>query len=380
VALVFEIPEEPNIVVTGLLVVVLLLVLVLPFRLKIVEKNLEAFFFVMGSISAGTVGILGLLDASEMVALLKLAALSPLTVGGRPIGITQVVLIAGLLFHLLGERIYVGIQRLFLKLGPLPFAFVVVAAFGLASSIISVIVASVVLSEILLALPVGRKLKVELAVAAAFALGMGAALTPVGEPLATIAVSKLSGEPYYASFDFLARTLGHLIVPGVLVLACYAGFKLRRYYTRIGILGLEQEGGPGSPEVYPLSHAFSRAFKVYLFVFALEMLGASFTPLVYWYLSKAPSWLLYWINTVSAVLDNATLTAAEVAPVLTIEQIKSILVSLLISGGMLIPGNIPNIIMAGRLEISSKEWARVGAPLGVVLLASYFVLVEVIGL
>ena len=48
---------------------------------------------------------------------------------------------------------------------------------------------------------------------------------------------------------------------------------------------------------------------------------------------------------VSAILDNATLAAAEIGPALTESQIKSALMGLLISGGMLIPGNIPNIIL-----------------------------------
>jgi predicted cation transporter len=45
---------------------------------------------------------------------------------------------------------------------------------------------------------------------------------------------------------------------------------------------------------------------------------------------------------------------------------------LLISGGMLIPGNIPNIIAAGKLKIRSRTWARYGVPLGLVLLVVYF--------
>jgi predicted cation transporter len=72
---------------------------------------------------------------------------------------------------------------------------------------------------------------------------------------------------------------------------------------------------------------------------------------------------------VSAVLDNATLAAAEIGPTLREEQIKSALLGLLIAGGMLIPGNIPNIIAAHSLKIKSTEWARVGVPLGLVLMA-----------
>jgi len=55
-------------------------------------------------------------------------------------------------------------------------------------------------------------------------------------------------------------------------------------------------------------------------------------------------------------------------------QIKSALMGLLISGGMLIPGNIPNIVAAGRLGIRSKEWARIGVPMGLVLMIVYFAL------
>ena len=50
------------------------------------------------------------------------------------------------------------------------------------------------------------------------------------------------------------------------------------------------------------------------------------------------------------------------------------LASLLISGGMLIPGNIPNIITAGKLKISSREWARLGMPLGLLVMTVYFVI------
>ncbi len=41
-------------------------------------------------------------------------------------------------------------------------------------------------------------------------------------------------------------------------------------------------------------------------------------------------------------------------------QIQSVLIALLLSGGMLIPSNIPNIIAAEKLKISSREWAAVG--------------------
>ncbi|MGH7751765.1 MAG: DUF1646 family protein, partial [Gemmatimonadales bacterium] len=69
-----------------------------------------------------------------------------------------------------------------------------------------------------------------------------------------------------------------------------------------------------------------------------------------------------------------TLTAAEISPRMSNEQVRAVLMGLLISGGMLIPGNIPNIIAAGKLRIRSREWARAAVPIGAVLLVVYFAL------
>ena len=110
---------------------------------------------------------------------------------------------------------------------------------------------------------------------------------------------------------------------------------------------------------------------------ALVFLGAGFAPLILEFIIQIPAEGLYWVNIVSAVLDNATLAAAEIGPQLSLIQIKSALMGLLIAGGMLIPGNIPNIIAAGKMGITSKEWARYGVPLGFVLLVIYFVILFV---
>ena len=83
---------------------------------------------------------------------------------------------------------------------------------------------------------------------------------------------------------------------------------------------------------------------------------------------------------VSAILDNVTLTASEISPAMSMVQIQAALMGLLISGGMLIPGNIPNIISAGKLGITSSEWAKLGVPFGLVLNALYFVVVFVLGI
>lgn len=76
---------------------------------------------------------------------------------------------------------------------------------------------------------------------------------------------------------------------------------------------------------------------------------------------------------ISAVLDNATLAAAEISPAMDRETIEAVLLGLIISGGMLIPGNIPNIIAAGKLNITSREWASFGVPVGLATMVLYFV-------
>lgn len=53
-------------------------------------------------------------------------------------------------------------------------------------------------------------------------------------------------------------------------------------------------------------------------------------------------------------------------------RIRAALIALLLAGGMLVPGNIPNIIAAGRLGIKSRDWARAAVPLGAALLTAYF--------
>jgi predicted cation transporter len=109
---------------------------------------------------------------------------------------------------------------------------------------------------------------------------------------------------------------------------------------------------------------------------ALIFLGAGFKPIIDAYFTKIPPLALFWANIVSAILDNATLAAAEIGPALSEIQIKSALLGLLIAGGMLIPGNIPNIISAHSLKISSTEWARLEVPLGLaVMVITMFLLI-----
>jgi len=347
------------------LVTILLLVLFLPFKSKKVEENLEPFFLLMGIIGVLVNYYYHVLSSHEIVELAKKASVTPVSISGTPIGITQVVFIFGLIFYYYHKKIYNGINWMIRKLGFYMFVLVFVIIFGLISSLISVIVTAVILAEIAAALKIERKYKIEFVVLASFSVGLGAALTPVGEPLSTIAISKLN-----ESFDFLLRILGVYVVAGILAIGIYTVYRLKKSGAQV--YGVEATYGE------TLRGVIERTVRVYIFVAALELLGHSFSYLAVCYFNKLPPWALYWLNTISAVVDNATLTAAEINKAMTIEQIRSALMGLLISGGMLIPGNIPNIVAAGRLKITSKEWARIGVPFGLALLVIYFIVLEVL--
>ncbi len=348
------------------LTAILLAVLILPFISHKIEENLEPFFLVMGIIGVAVNYYYGQIHGEELAYLAKKALTTPLSVAGLPIGITQVVFIFGLVFLYFHRPIYRAIDSTLRRIGFYAFAFIFITVLGLVSSIISVIVTAVILSEIAAALKLERRQKIEFVVLASFAVGLGAALTPVGEPLSTIAVSKLEAE-----FDFLLRILGPYVIPGIIGIAAYAAWRLKREGARVE--------GVEATYTETLSNVIERTVRVFIFVAALELLGHSFSYIAYCYFNRLPPWALYWVNTISAVVDNATLTAAEINKNMTIEQIRSALLSLLVSGGMLIPGNIPNIVAAGRLKIKSGEWARIGVPFGIALLLIYFIVVEVLG-
>ena len=60
-------------------------------------------------------------------------------------------------------------------------------------------------------------------------------LTPLGEPLSTIAVTKLQGAPYHASFWYLADQLGILIILGVLGCALFGAFYVGKRAGKVEV-------------------------------------------------------------------------------------------------------------------------------------------------
>lgn len=332
---------------------IFLLVLLCPFFIKKVEEQLEAFLFVMG-VSAVTIA-----NAWHMELVME-AIEEPIIKG-----IVPAVLVAGLIFYY-GRSYAKRIMDVLLDKIPLKIlVFIIVVVLGLAASLITAIIAALVLVEVVSLMPIDRKTKINLTIVACFSIGIGAALTPVGEPLSTIAITKLQGPPYHAGFTFLLDTVGMYIIPGILAFGVLSTIVVGKKTTEREI-DVFAKGGE------TLRDVVMRGAKVYLFVMALLLLGSGFKIIIDTYLIHIPAMILYWVNMSSAVLDNATLTAAEIGPSMEIGQIKAILMGLLVAGGMLIPGNIPNIISANKLGITSKEWARTGVPIGLVAMLVYF--------
>ncbi len=327
---------------------IFVVVLVGPFSNKKIEANLEAFLFAMGVASATLSNAWNAEFIHEGFV--------------APINITLAVLIAGVLFHYLRKYLDHVMRRVLITVPLSVIVFSGIVILGLLSSVISAIIAALLLVELITVLPLHRHAEVNLTIIACFAIGLGAALTPLGEPLSTIVVSKLGGEPYHAGFYYLFKLLAAYVFPAVVALGVVGIFFVRQIAedTEVSLAAEEEEE--------KLGEVFVRAGKVYIFVMALIFLGAGFKPLIDTYLLKLPSQILFWVNMVSAILDNATLAAAEIGPSLSVAQIKSALLGLLISGGMLIPGNIPNIIAAHALHITSTEWAKLGVPLGLIIM------------
>ena len=352
------------------LLIVLALIFILPFAIRTIEHNLEYFLLVMG---IAAVIISKTLSLDLFIHIFENYLLY---------FITAAVLIAGLIFRVSVKRIQQFVNFVTAKMPMELFIFLLVVILGLVSSLITAIIAALVLVEMIHVLPLNRKQKINLTIISCFSIGLGAALTPIGEPLSTIVVSALK-----VDFFYLLKNIGFYVIPCIIVLGLLGAFYIGRSNkkdkntaniegnTAINVSEAEITENKVTTETESLKDVFIRALKIFLFVIALELLGAGFKPLINTYVIHLDSRLLYWINICSAVLDNATIAAAEVSPKMSLQQIQAILMGLLLSGGMLIPGNIPNIISAGKLHIKSREWAKVGVPLGFALLIIYFLVI-----
>jgi predicted cation transporter len=342
--------------------IILVALLILPFSIHAVERNVEIFLLVMGFITATTSGVL----SGHLF----------IDIFGEPLIylITLSVLGFGLIFKKLSKHIKRFIEFLFVFIPLKIFVFLIIFVLGMLSSIITSIVAAILLVEIVHVLPFSHKNKTILTVLACFAIGLGSILTPLGGPLSTIIVDVLKSD-----FTYLAREFWIYIIPVIFAIGIFGGFYIEHRHKKHEYVDQHTEEErleeQNIVQTERLSDVFIRASKIFVFIVAVELLGAGFKPVVTEYILGMHKNVLYWINTASAVLDNATMAAAEMEPNMSTSQIHAVVIGLLISGGIFIPGNVPNIIAAGKLNIKPREWAIIGVPTGLLLLVIFFFII-----
>ena len=334
-----------------LLTLIVLAALFLPFLWHKAEEQLEIFLFCLGVLAA---------SASHCWSwtLVKEALIHPVT-------ITLAVFFTGLLFNHFKGKITVFIEKIAEKFGLKKTIFFSVLIVSFLSSITTAIIAALILCEVVVCLRLNRKNCIKVIVMGCFGIGMGAVLTRIGEPLSVIVIDKLSGAPHYAGFFFLSELLWPYIVPAILFFA-YMASRVSGEQNKTKV-HLEKETS---------KDILTRAAKIYLFIMALVLFGEGLSPLARATIQKLPPNILYWANSLSAILDNATLAAAEIVPEMTTAQIEFLLMALIVSGGFLIPGNIPNIICASKFKIKSRDWAHRALPLGIGVMLIFFIILN----
>jgi predicted cation transporter len=329
-------------------IIIMLLLLIGPVAAPAIEQNIELYMLVIGLAATALSG-----NPSDV------AIRSALR---QPILIAVAVLIAGVIFRETREKLDEAFVWLRSRIRRPLLTGLSIFILALLSSMITSIIAALVLAEIVGLLNLHDGARAKVVVAGCFAIGLGSALTPAGGPVSTLAANALN-LGFFGLFELLALW----VIPGVIAMSVLAGYFARGEYY-------EAPPGPHVRET-PLDILFQGA-KIFGFITGLVLIGEAYASLARQLVPMLSDAALYWANTISALLDNATLMALEVHA-MGAQRARDVILALLISGGMLIPGNIPNVIAAGALNVRSGTWARIAIPIGLVLLGIYFAALQV---
>jgi predicted cation transporter len=330
------------------------LLLVGPVLSHLVEEQIELFFLAIGLVAMTLAGAWRWEVARHAIV--------------EPVWITLAVIVAGVAFDQVRGLMNRAMARVRVRVArPLLCAGAVFLT-AVLSSVITAVVAALVLVEIVGLLRLDTRARLRVTVAGCFAIGLGASLTPLGEPLSTLAADALG-----LGFTGLFGLLAPFVLPGMLACSIVAGLFASN----------EEDAGAAAAVVLAhlgesLFYSCLRGLRVYVFVAALVLVSHAFADLALRYVPLLSREQLFWANTVSAVMDNATLVALEIHA-MDPARAREAIIALLVAGGMLIPGNIPNIVAAAALRIGAASWAKIGIPMGLVLLGIYFALLEVAG-
>ena len=334
-----------------LLGLVVLNLLVWPLKSKWVENHLEIFLLMVG---AAAVTISGMWSKEFIYDALN-----------SPVNVAFIVLVVSIIFNYYSRYIFRVLFVLFRFFEPKYSFAILVFLLGITSSVFSVTVAALVLAEVLQVVNLEREQTVKVTVYACYAIGLGAVLLPLAEPLGLVIYKELAAGPHQADFFFVLKHFFWLTMPAISLMALAAGYTVRNANAQVELHIREDKEDTRS--------MLRRTWHIYLFVAALTLISTGLRPFADATIARLSGKILFWANSVSVIIDNATLAAIEITPDVTIPNLMYMVIGLAAFGSMLIQGNLPNIVAAEKLGIKSREWARVAVPTGLVLMSGYFV-------
>ena len=334
-----------------LLGLVVLNLLVWPLKSKWVENHLEIFLLMVG---AAVVTISGMWSKEFIYDALN-----------SPVNVAFIVLVVSIIFNYYSRYIFRVLFVLFRFFEPKYSFAILVFLLGITSSVFSVTVAALVLAEVLQVVNLEREQTVKVTVYACYAIGLGAVLLPLAEPLGLVIYKELAAGPHQADFFFVLKHFFWWIMPAISLMALAAGYTVRNANAQVELHIREDKEDTRS--------MLRRTWHIYLFVAALTLISTGLRPFADATIARLSGKILFWANSVSVIIDNATLAAIEITPDVTIPNLMYMVIGLAAFGSMLIQGNLPNIVAAEKLGIKSREWARVAVPTGLVLMSGYFV-------
>ena len=342
--------------INALLGIVVANLLVWPLTSRWVESHLEIFLLMIG---AAAVTISGGWSVDFIYETLQ-----------YPVNVAFIVLVVSVIFNNYSRYIFRVLFAFFRKLEPQYSFALLVFLLGITSSLVSVTVAALVLAEVLKVVNLERSSTVRITVFACYAIGLGAVLTPLAEPLGLIINNALTGAPHFADFFFLMRHFFVWIAPAILLLSAAAGYSARHAGTTMQMHIREDKETYGS--------MLRRTWHIYMFVAALNLISAGLRPLAQSTITHLGGKVLFLANAVSVIIDNATLAAIEIVPTISMNDLIYMVIGLAAFGSMLVQGNLPNIVAAEKLGIKSREWASIAVPTGLVLMGGYFIILWIV--
>ncbi|MBN1322811.1 MAG: DUF1646 family protein [Methanotrichaceae archaeon] len=234
---------------------IVMAVLVGPFFIKRVERNLEGFLFLM---SACAVAI----SKTWHIGLVEEAFQSTVIVG-----ILLCVLAVGSVIRYRRPNPD-GMNNSFIDGITLKVIFFeIVVVLGLLAGIVTPIIPFFVLVEVVHLLPIERKARASLMLLACLSVLLGAAATPGGGPYSTIAVTTIGGQPHAEQLLPLSNLLSINLIPYLLLLGLISTlFAGRSTFKEI----------PAKDDAVTFKNAANLGVRACMFVGALLLVGGAF--------------------------------------------------------------------------------------------------------